>query len=106
VQRRSSSVEQSSARAGVMAVRAAASAFLDGNEEKLKLNQYWYSAETIATMVAEIESCATRCAFLSTPSVFFSLNSKQLQLNSKLLDVRRTQPGGQQRQAAAMLPCC
>lgn len=64
--------------------------FLSGHEEKLKLNQFWYSAPTIATMVNEIEQYATRCAFLSTPSLFFSLNSTQLQNNSTLFDVRQT----------------
>ena len=37
------------------------------------MNQYWYSAPTIRAMVAEVELNATRCAFLSTPSVYFSL---------------------------------
>lgn len=64
--------------------------FLSGHEEKLKLNQFWYSAPTIAAMVGEIEQHATRCAFLSTPSLFFSLNDTTLQSNSTLFDVSRT----------------
>jgi len=66
------------------------SVFLSSHSEKLKLNQYWYSAATIDAMVAEIESVAIRCAFLSTPSIFFSLSNKQLQHNSKLLDYDET----------------
>ena len=37
-------------------------------------------------MVAEIEECSTRCAFLSTPSVFFSLSDPGLISRSRLLD--------------------
>ena len=62
--------------------------FLAGHEEKLKLNQFWYSAPTIATMVAEIQQHATRCAFLSTPSLFFSLTDTTLWGNSTLFGVR------------------
>ncbi|CAM9135585.1 unnamed protein product, partial [Phaeothamnion confervicola] len=41
----------------------------DGN-----LNQYWYSRATIEAMVAEVvEHGAGGTAFLSTPSVYFSL---------------------------------
>jgi len=39
-------------------------------------------------MVGETEREAKRACFLSTPSIFFSLNDKQLQANSKVLDVR------------------
>ena len=42
-------------------------------KEDRALNQYWYSAKTIAAMVAEIELHGERVAFLSTPSLFFSL---------------------------------
>ena len=60
------------------------------HQEKLTLNQYWYSAKTIGTMVAEIERVAKRVAFLSTPSVYFSLASdSELRKNSRLFDVRR-----------------
>jgi EEF1A lysine methyltransferase 1 len=56
-----------------------------------EFNQYWYSANTIDALIAEIEStCAgadQRVAFLSTPSVFFSLNDKELQSRSALFDV-------------------
>ena len=37
------------------------------------LNQYWYSAPTIKALVEEIQASATKVAFLSTPSVYFSL---------------------------------
>ena len=42
-------------------------------KEDRALNQYWYSPKTIAAMVAEIELHGKKVAFLSTPSVFFSL---------------------------------
>src|SRR5688572_2091064 len=51
------------------------------------MNQYWYSAATIDTMVAEIEKVAKRVAFLSTPSIYFSLKNEELRRNSKLFDV-------------------
>ena len=60
--------------------------FLTTHSEKLKLNQYWYSSPTIATLVAEIESLSSRCAFLSTPSLFFSLTSPSLIASSRLFD--------------------
>ena len=49
--------------------------FLDATPEVASLNQYWYSARTLAALVAELESgaCGLRVAFLSTPSVYFSL---------------------------------
>ncbi|KAJ8599144.1 hypothetical protein CTAYLR_008302 [Chrysophaeum taylorii] len=50
-------------------------AFLEATPEAASLNQYWYSRRTIKALVAEIESgaCGARIAFLSTPSVYFSL---------------------------------
>jgi len=48
-------------------------AFLARFGERGDMNQYWYSAHTIDVMVSEIEAHATRAAFLSTPSVYFSL---------------------------------
>ena len=40
-------------------------------KEKAELNQYWYSAETIQTIVDEIASLEpVRVAFISTPSIF------------------------------------
>jgi len=40
----------------------------------------------------EIEASATRVAFLSTPSLFFSLKDKALRSNSVLFDVRTLNP--------------
>jgi len=39
-------------------------------------------------MVKEIEAQSKRAAFLSTPSVFFSLSDTDLIANSKVFDVR------------------
>jgi hypothetical protein len=38
-------------------------------------------------MVAEIEKVAKKVAFLSTPSVYFSLKNKEILAASKLFDV-------------------
>lgn len=52
---------------------AGGNAFLAVTAEDAALNQYWYSAPTLAAMVAELGALrASRIAFLSTPSVFFS----------------------------------
>uniref|UniRef100_A0A7S0RNF7 Protein-lysine N-methyltransferase n=1 Tax=Chlamydomonas leiostraca TaxID=1034604 RepID=A0A7S0RNF7_9CHLO len=49
-------------------------AFLMKHTEKEEFNQYWYSSYTIEALVKELCGCgATKAAFLSTPSVFFSL---------------------------------
>eukprot|EP00241_Pyramimonas_parkeae_P011911 CAMPEP_0114226012 /NCGR_PEP_ID=MMETSP0058-20121206/1000_1 /TAXON_ID=36894 /ORGANISM="Pyramimonas parkeae, CCMP726" /LENGTH=188 /DNA_ID=CAMNT_0001336699 /DNA_START=43 /DNA_END=609 /DNA_ORIENTATION=+ len=55
--------------------------------EKEEMNQYWYSAHTIDVLRQEIEASATRVAFLSTPSLFFSLHNKTLKKNSVLFDL-------------------
>jgi 16S rRNA G966 N2-methylase RsmD len=61
--------------------------FLASNAEKLKLNQYWYSSATINTMIQEIEAYSNKStAFLSTPSLYFSLKSPQLKTSSYLFD--------------------
>lgn len=54
--------------------------------EKLMMNQYWYSAKTIETMVAEIEDVGKRVAFLSTPSLYFSLKNEKVKRESRLFD--------------------
>jgi len=49
------------------------------------LNQYWYSSATIATLVGVVREhvlrvhhgCAFDCAFVSTPSLFFSLTAAE-----------------------------
>eukprot|EP00826_Nyctotherus_ovalis_P020284 TRINITY_DN16358_c0_g2_i6.p1 TRINITY_DN16358_c0_g2~~TRINITY_DN16358_c0_g2_i6.p1 ORF type:complete len:110 (-),score=25.88 TRINITY_DN16358_c0_g2_i6:320-649(-) len=38
-----------------------------------EFNQYWYSKDTIDFIVSEVTAYAKRAAFLSTPSVYFSL---------------------------------
>ncbi|GMH46058.1 hypothetical protein BSKO_14022 [Bryopsis sp. KO-2023] len=61
--------------------------FLKRHAENGDLNQYWYSQHTIETLIKEIESVAINVAFLSTPSVYFSLaKASQLQANSRLFD--------------------
>jgi|TARA_B110000208_G_scaffold189429_1_gene250947 hypothetical protein len=50
--------------------------FLEDTPELEDMNQYWYSPATIEALVAEIESshvAGERIAFLSTPSIYFSL---------------------------------
>mmetsp|Transcript_27341 Transcript_27341/g.48344 ORF Transcript_27341/g.48344 Transcript_27341/m.48344 type:complete len:262 (+) Transcript_27341:88-873(+) len=47
--------------------------FLESTKEDIKLYQYWYSGATINAILAECEQYATKVAFLSTPSVYFSL---------------------------------
>jgi hypothetical protein len=66
--------------------------FLDQTNENSNLNQYWYSKTTIDTLCAAIrESCAIsggkRVAFLSTPSLFFSLSDDERE-SCALFDVR------------------
>lgn len=48
-------------------------AFLGDNPEDADLNQYWYSSYTIKQIVAELVEQGGRMAFLSTPSLYFSL---------------------------------
>jgi len=54
--------------------------FLSTTKEVEDLNQYWYSNRTITHMAKDVEDvCAeegTKAAFLSTPSVYFSLNKE------------------------------
>lgn len=75
-----------SAAASSAAAAHEAKRFLLKHKEKLQMNQYWYSLPTIAAMVTESEREATRGCFLSTPSIFFSLNDKKLRANSKVFD--------------------
>ena len=62
-------------------------AFLADNPEDGDYNQYWYSEYTIKQMVADIEAQGPECrvAYLSTPSIFFSM-SEELQKVSKVFD--------------------
>jgi len=62
--------------------------FLASTSENGDFNQYWYSAKTIKAIVTEIEACgAKRIAFLSTPSLYFSLTNEELKKSSYLFDV-------------------
>jgi hypothetical protein len=49
--------------------------------EKADLNQYWYSEKTCETLLAAVSECISwkgaRVAFLSTPSLFFSLSAEE-----------------------------
>ena len=64
--------------------------FLSTTKEVEDLNQYWYSNRTISAMARDVEDvCAapeTRAAFLSTPSVYFSL-SKDVRARSWCFDL-------------------
>lgn len=62
-------------------------AFLLRTLENPDLNQYWYSANTIAVLVKEIEENASKAAFLSTPSLYFSLNDAHLKQSSFIFDI-------------------
>mmetsp|Transcript_20915 Transcript_20915/g.37665 ORF Transcript_20915/g.37665 Transcript_20915/m.37665 type:complete len:251 (-) Transcript_20915:55-807(-) len=56
------------------------SEFLAKNPEKGDINQYWYSPITIEKMVAEVKEHGgepLKVAFVSTPSLFFSLTTEQ-----------------------------
>ena len=65
--------------------------FLSQTNEKRDLNQYWYSKHTIDTLCNAVreglslssssssKGSNARVAFLSTPSLFFSLSSKERQ---------------------------
>jgi len=59
--------------------------FLKVYGEKEDFNQYWFSEATIEFIVNQIEKYGKRVAFVSTPSVFFSVN-ETLQKNSILFD--------------------
>ena len=69
--------------------------FLARHKENADMNQYWYSKPTIEFMAKEVELlCAAseagqvkKAAFLSTPSIYFSLKDKDVKANSKCFDV-------------------
>ena len=76
------------------------------NKENADMNQYWYSESSIQvtqratyfartfsrrrpqTIVAEVLAVSTRAAFVSTPSIFFTLPEGAVKSCSKVLDVR------------------
>jgi EEF1A lysine methyltransferase 1 len=61
--------------------------FLVKHKEKSEFNQYWYSKATINFMVSECELYGKRIAFLSTPSIYYSLKNKEIRGTSKVFDV-------------------
>jgi hypothetical protein len=63
--------------------------FLVKHKEKSEFNQYWYSKATINFMVSECELYGKRIAFLSTPSIYYSLKDKEIRGSSKVFDVSR-----------------
>lgn len=65
--------------------------FLVKHKEKSEFNQYWYSKATITFMVNECEQFGHRIAFLSTPSIYYSLKNKEIRGTSKVFDVRERQ---------------
>ncbi len=84
------------------AARAVGEAFLRSAPEAADMNQYWYSPTTIETIVTELEAAAAaqggdsplRVAFLSTPSVFFSLpESSAVRAGSIVFDYDRQWEG-------------
>jgi hypothetical protein len=64
--------------------------FLARHKEKSEFNQYWYSKATINFMANQCELFGKRIAFLSTPSIYFSLKDKDIKANSKCFDVKTT----------------
>lgn len=86
-------------------VSTRALAWLDSHPEDhvcastANLNQYWYSTATISTIVAVVrEHCLPSgpCAFISTPSIFFTLEPSE-RASSRVLDLDedlgRDEPG-------------
>uniref|UniRef100_A0A061R709 N6-adenine methyltransferase n=1 Tax=Tetraselmis sp. GSL018 TaxID=582737 RepID=A0A061R709_9CHLO len=62
--------------------------FLELHTEKPVFNQYWYSTRTISAIADEVAEVATKAAFVSTPSIYFSLKPHTaIQENSWLLDL-------------------
>lgn len=56
-------------------------------------NQYWYSAKTIEALVAEVEENSTKAAFLSTPSILFSLPRVRLSKEEQGSQLAPNEPG-------------
>eukprot|EP01017_Pseudomicrothorax_dubius_P028327 TRINITY_DN3362_c0_g1_i3.p1 TRINITY_DN3362_c0_g1~~TRINITY_DN3362_c0_g1_i3.p1 ORF type:complete len:141 (-),score=30.97 TRINITY_DN3362_c0_g1_i3:314-736(-) len=62
--------------------------FLNRNPENREFNQYWFSPATIAFLVEEVTRMKPqRTAFLSTPSVYYSLQDEEIKKNSYLFEV-------------------
>ena len=62
-------------------------AFLVKHKEDGDFNQYWYSLNTIEFIANECETQGTKIAFLSTPSIYFSLKNKEVKAASYVFDV-------------------
>ncbi|TNV77600.1 hypothetical protein FGO68_gene11409 [Halteria grandinella] len=60
--------------------------FLAKHKEKSDFNQYWYSKATINFMASECEQFGQKIAFLSTPSIYFSLKNKEIKAASRVFD--------------------
>ncbi len=65
---------------------ASENSFVKSNPEDANHNQYWYSPYTIARIVDELSLLRGRMGFLSTPSIYFSLQ-EQLRDTSFVFDV-------------------
>lgn len=61
--------------------------FLVKNKEKAEFNQYWFSQKTIDFLVNEVLKHGKTIAFISTPSVYFSLTDETLRKTSFLFEV-------------------
>ena len=60
--------------------------FLARNREKQELNQYWYSQATIEKLASEVDEHGKIVAFLSTPSIYFSIKNEEIKNKSYLFD--------------------
>lgn len=60
--------------------------FLLKNKENGDFNQYWYSATSIAFLANQAAKCESGC-FLSTPSIFYSIDNPQFQKPYFVFDV-------------------
>ena len=58
----------------------------DISRENEDFNQYWYSPKTIEAMVAGVAEVNGKTAFLSTPSLYFSV-SPTIKANSHVFEV-------------------
>jgi len=66
---------------------APASGFQGATKERGELNQYWFSEKTAAAFVQEVEAQSKLgAAFVSTPSLYFSLKDEELRKKSKVLE--------------------
>eukprot|EP00243_Klebsormidium_subtile_P003218 TRINITY_DN16445_c0_g1_i1.p1 TRINITY_DN16445_c0_g1~~TRINITY_DN16445_c0_g1_i1.p1 ORF type:complete len:177 (+),score=42.30 TRINITY_DN16445_c0_g1_i1:203-733(+) len=68
------------------------SLFLSKHKEKATFNQYWYSPKTIEVIVKEVELVAKKVAFLSTPSIYFSLGNAAIKKESYVFDYDFNKP--------------